>query len=117
MKFDGYTLALLARPATTPDLDTAAQAALQDAHLAHLARLHEQGHLLAAGPFLGGPSPELRGMALFRGSPQEAQRLGDEDPAVKAGTLVYRCFPWTVPSGAMTFQRTHFPRSMREVGP
>ena len=50
MEFDRYTIALLILRPDAPDLDEEAAAALQDAHMAHLADLHEAGHLLAAGP-------------------------------------------------------------------
>jgi hypothetical protein len=36
-------------PGDAPGLTPAQQDALQDAHMAHLAGLHEAGHLLAAG--------------------------------------------------------------------
>ena len=44
MRFDEFTVSLLVT-GSTPNTD-----ALQDAHLAHLAALHESGSLLAAGP-------------------------------------------------------------------
>jgi uncharacterized protein len=44
MEFDEFTIALLVS-GPTPNSD-----ALQDAHLAHLASLHDAGSLLAAGP-------------------------------------------------------------------
>jgi uncharacterized protein YciI len=50
MQFDRFTVALLLLGPDAPVLDEAAAAALQDAHLAHLAELHAQGYLLAAGP-------------------------------------------------------------------
>ena len=39
------------RAPTRPLLSEEEAARLQDAHLAHLAELHETGHLLAAGPY------------------------------------------------------------------
>jgi uncharacterized protein len=50
VEFDRYTIALLILRPDAPELDEEAAAELQDAHMAHLADLHEQGHLLAAGP-------------------------------------------------------------------
>ena len=47
LEFDRYTIALLILRPDAPQLDEEAAAALQDAHLAHLADLHEAGHLLA----------------------------------------------------------------------
>ena len=51
MRFEEYTIALLVS-GSIPMSD-----ALQDAHLAHLASLHEEGSLLAAGP-LSDPTHE-----------------------------------------------------------
>jgi uncharacterized protein len=114
MEFDRYTLCLLVRqPGSSnqePDSGT-----VQDAHLAYLASLHDTGMLLAAGPLLAGPDPEFRGVCLLRTSKDEAVRLGDDDPAVRAGRLTYRCFDWTIPAGALTRSEARFPRSMAEV--
>ena len=88
---------------------------LQDAHMAHLAKLHDQGILLAAGPLLGSPDRDLRGLEIYRGSIEQIQKLADEDPRVQAGRYTHRFLPWIVPSGAMSFAHTHLPRSMAEV--
>jgi uncharacterized protein YciI len=53
MEFDQLTIALLVLRSDAPDLDDAEAAALQDAHMNHLASLHEAGSLLAAGPLTG----------------------------------------------------------------
>jgi uncharacterized protein len=45
MQFDRFTVALLLLRPDGPELDEDAASALQDAHLAHLADLHEAGHL------------------------------------------------------------------------
>ena len=50
MEFDHLTVALLVLGPDAPKLDEEAAAALQDAHMSHLADLHDAGHLLAAGP-------------------------------------------------------------------
>src|SRR2546428_4685992 len=50
MEFDQLTVSLLIRRPDAPELGEEQAAALQDAHMAHLADLHESGHLLAAGP-------------------------------------------------------------------
>jgi len=89
-------------------------AALQDAHLAHLASLHEQGVLLAGGP-LSDPTGELRGLSLLNVPVEEARRLKEADEAVRAGVFSVRVMPWMVPAGAMSFSRTFFPRSIRDV--
>ena len=58
MEFDEFTISLLVS-GLTPNSD-----ALQDAHLAHLASLHDAGSLLAGGP-LSDPVGELRGLSIL----------------------------------------------------
>ena len=102
---------LVLRP-DAPEQDDAAQAALQDAHLSHLADLHDAGHLIAAGP-LG--DPELRGIAIFGCDPDEAERLLADDPAVVAGRFSLKIMPWMAPRGAVSFAPVPFPRSATEA--
>jgi len=98
-----------------PKLSEDEEDRLQNAHMAHLAKLHDEGHLLAAGPILGSPDRELRGLSLFRGSPDEVKLLADQDPGVLEGRYRHEFFPWIVPEGAVSFSHTRFPRSMSEV--
>ncbi len=115
MEFDQFTAALLILRPDAPKLDEQAENALQDAHMAFLAKLHESGYLLAAGPLLGAADREFRGLSILNVDPQHALSLKQEDPAVKAGRYDVRVFPWIVPKGAMSFFPTHFPRSMEET--
>lgn len=108
LEFDEFTIALLSS-GPTPNSD-----ALQDAHLAHLASLHDAGSLLAAGP-LNDPAGELRGLSILNVPVDEARRLKEADEAVRAGVFSVRALPWMVPAGALSFTRTFFPRSMRDV--
>jgi len=116
MTFDRYTVVLMVTPDVSPDLSEEEADRLQDAHLSHLADLHERGVLLAAGP-LGDPSRPryYRGLSILRCAPEEALRLKGEDPAVRAGLFELVAMPWTLPSGAMHFTPTAFPRSTRDV--
>jgi uncharacterized protein YciI len=83
--------------------------------MAHLADLHEAGYLVAAGPLLGPPDREFRGLTILNVDPERAKALKEQDPAVRAGRFSVQIFPWIVPAGAMTFGQTHFPRSMAEA--
>ncbi|HEU5160000.1 MAG TPA: YciI family protein [Streptosporangiaceae bacterium] len=112
MKFDHFTVVLLVLRPDAPRLDEAAAAALQDAHLAHLAELHQAGHLLAAGPL---SDEGFRGLSLFTVAPEEARRLAERDPAVRAGRLEPKVIPWMVPAGALSYSPTRFPRSIAEA--
>jgi uncharacterized protein YciI len=113
MHFDRFTVSLLVLRPDAPQLDEAAANALQDGHLSYLADLHEAGHLLAAGPLLGGD--ELRGLTILNVEPDEARRLKEADPAIKAGRFSVTVLPWMVPAGAMSFSPTRFPRSVAEA--
>src|SRR5215468_1408342 len=97
-----YSLVLLRRPAGGgPKL--ADPEALQRQHIGHLQAMARAGKLVVAGPFDDQPDPRLRGMCLYRTSLEEARRLANEDPAVKAGRLEVEAFSWWVEKGAMTF--------------
>ncbi len=115
MQFDQLTIALLVLRPDAPQLDDAAAAALQDAHMAYLADLHEAGYLVAAGPLLGPPDREFRGLSILKVDPESARALKEQDPAVRAGRFSVKILPWIVPTGAMMFARTRFPRSMAET--
>ena len=108
MEFDEFTIALLVS-GPTPNSD-----ALQDAHLAHLASLHDAGSLLAAGP-LRDPAGELRGLSILSVGVDEARRLKEADEAVRAGVFSVKVLPWMVPAGAIAFRQTRFPRSSAEA--
>ena len=112
MEFDHLTITLLVLRPDAPELDEEAAAALQDAHMAHLADLHEQGHLLAAGPL---SDEKFRGLSILRVDVDEARRLREGEPAVQAGRYSVKAMPWTVPAGAMSFTPTRFPRSLAEA--
>jgi hypothetical protein len=115
MRFDQFTIAVLVLRPDAPQLGDDDAAALQDAHLAHLADLHRDGFLLAAGPLLGGPDSAFRGLCILNAGPDRARQLMEEDPAVRAGRFSAVVLPWLVPGGAMSFSPAHFPRSMAET--
>jgi uncharacterized protein len=114
MEFDRFTIALLVTNPDAPELGDEEAAALQDAHLDHLATLHEAGHVLAAGP-LRDPGGELRGLAILGGDAERARELSEQDPAVRAGVFLLRTVPWQVPAGAAHFTPTRFPHSVADV--
>src|SRR5947209_8231890 len=101
MQFDQFTAVLLILRPDAPQLDEEAAAALQDAHMAYLADLHEAGYLLAAGPLIGDDT--FRGLSILAVGPEQARALKEQDPAVRAGRFSFKVFPWMVPSGAASF--------------
>jgi uncharacterized protein YciI len=110
--FDHLTVTLLILRPDAPKLDEEAANALQDAHMSHLADLHEAGQLLAAGPL---SDEKFRGLSIMRVDPERARQLKEQDPAVQAGRFSVKVIPWMVPAGAKTFSPTRFPRSLTEV--
>jgi len=116
MEFDRYTIVLLIRGKDAAAFTEDEENALQDAHMSHLADLHAAGHLLAAGPVLGSPERELRGISILNVDVERALELTNQDPAVRAGKFRVEAYPWTLPAGLMTFTPGHLPRSMAEVG-
>jgi uncharacterized protein YciI len=112
MEFDTWTAILLVLRDDAPVLDDEAADALQDAHLDHLATLHEQGHLHAAGPL---DDPRFRGLMIMPAEPQRALELESADPAVVAGRFELRVMSWHVPGGAAHFTATRFPHSQADL--
>lgn len=112
MQFDHLTITWLILRPDAPQLSEEAAAALQDAHMAHIADLHEAGYLVASGPLL---DTRFRGLSVFTVGPEHARALMEQDPAVRAGRFSVEVMPWLVPAGAMAFFPAHFPRSMAEA--
>jgi uncharacterized protein YciI len=78
----------------------ATAAEIQKGHLAYMTKLHGEGKLVAAGPFMD-DSP-MRGIVVYRvGTIDEAKALAAEDPAVKAGRLVLDAHPWMTFKGIL----------------
>jgi uncharacterized protein len=112
MDFDRYTVTLLIKPPAAPELDEQAAAALQDAHMSHLADLHEAGVLLAAGPLF---DEQYRGLSILNAEPERARELEEQDPAIRAGLYSIRAISWMVPGGVMSFSPGRLPRSVAEA--
>ncbi len=87
-----YVMAFL-KAGPNRDLDSTAAAKLQEAHLKNIFRMAKEGKLLMAGPFMD--DTEIRGIYIFDvRSIEEAQKLTETDPAIKAGSLVMELHPW-----------------------
>ncbi|GAA3619050.1 YciI family protein [Microlunatus ginsengisoli] len=114
MTFDEYVVVRLVRPPNWAPMAPEQEAATQDAHLAHLAELHDRGILLAAGP-AGDPAGHVRGFAVLNCAAAEAEALMAEDPAVLAGRFVADCVGWSVPAGVLVAGPGTLPRSVADV--
>jgi uncharacterized protein YciI len=103
MDLEAYELVLLLRPPDAPDYDEETLDRIQREHLAYLRSLREQGLVATNGPLLDQPDPSWRGLTFFRtGSPDEARRLAEADPAVRAGRLAVEVMTWWCPAGSLS---------------
>jgi uncharacterized protein YciI len=101
--FDVYTLVLLRRAPNAPEMSDADLDALQAEHLAYRAGLRRDGVLVANGPLGEQSDISMRGLSIFACSLDEARRLSDGDPSVKAGRLAYDLMEWWVAAGTLAF--------------
>ncbi|TYA52145.1 YciI family protein [Formosa maritima] len=73
-------------------------ALLQEAHLAHLGRMYEEGFADLIGPF--GDNGDIRGITVYNVPTQKmADSLANLDPMVKAGRLEIEVHPWWCAKG------------------
>jgi myo-inositol-1(or 4)-monophosphatase len=87
-----YVLCLLYR-GPTPAADPEVSKELFRGHMANIARLHEEGTLILAGPMMD--KTDLRGIFLLDlDSVEEARKLCESDPAIQAGSLRVEIHPW-----------------------
>lgn len=97
-EMDTYQVGFLKRGPRWSAEPTEEAKRIQSEHMAHLRRMGESGKLVGAGPILDGQ--ELGGILVFRGvTTEEAKRLAEEDPAVKASRLAVEVYTWWGPKG------------------
>ena len=73
--------------------DSATAAKIQEAHLANINRLYNEGKLKVAGPF--GDEGQWIGLFIFDcKDKEEVEKLLKTDPAIAAGRLHYEIHPW-----------------------
>ncbi len=71
---------------------------LQEAHMAHLGRMYEEGYADISGPF--GDDGELRGITVYNvPTLAMADSLANIDPMVQAGRLIIEIKPWWAGKG------------------
>lgn len=72
---------------------------IQKKHLAHLSKVADMGKTSITGPF--GDDGEIRGIVVYNtATMEEAKKLAEQDPAVKAGRLVVEVHPWWAAKGS-----------------
>ena len=92
-----YYIAFLKRGPTRSQTEEEA-AKLQQAHLAHLQRMYDEGFADISGPF--GDDGEIRGITIYNVPTMSmADSLANLDPMVKAGRLVIEVHPWWAAKG------------------
>ncbi|MEP6789443.1 MAG: YciI family protein [Acidobacteriota bacterium] len=76
-------------------------------HFANIGRLADAGKLALAGPF-GKNDRQYRGLFIFAvATVEEAQKLVETDPTVKAGVLVAELTPWYGTAAVMATPEMH----------
>ena len=93
-----YVLCLL-KSGPERSQDSAQQAKLMKDHLAHFAKLSEEGKIAMVGPVDG--DSELRGIIVFNvASIEEARKLEEQDPMIQANRLTMELYTWWTEKGA-----------------
>ena len=76
-------------------------------HMANIGRLADEGKLAVAGPF-GKNDRTYRGLYIFNVTTvEEAQKIAETDPAVKAGIFVAEMTPWFGSASLMATPEIH----------
>ncbi len=101
--FDVRTVVYLRTGENPPQLDDEASTALHHAHLAYLAGLTRRGIVAANGPLVEKTDPALRGMSVYTVGLDEARRLAEQGPAVRAGRFRVDVARWAVAQGRIVF--------------
>ena len=70
-------------------------------HHAFLEQMTEQRNIALAGPFPLSVPGELRGVVIYRVGEEQAAKLAQEDPVVKAGILKAELHPWATGKGVL----------------
>lgn len=100
-----YVIAFL-KSGPNRNQDSAAAAQIQQAHLANITRLADEGKLAVAGPFLD--TGMYKGIYIFNTETvEEARILTESDPAIKAGRLIMELHPWYGSAALMGVYETH----------
>jgi uncharacterized protein YciI len=93
-----YTLALMNRGEKWDPASPTYQELLKP-HLALIGKLVEQGSLALAGPLRD--EGELRGIFIYSVGAEQAAKLAQDDPLVKAGYLKPEMHPWITGKGVL----------------
>jgi hypothetical protein len=87
MDLEVFELVLLSRSVTAPDLPETQLERLQEAHLAHLSRLHREGDMRRHDRSAISPMTDCGDSACTRSGIWRGSGLVQSDPSVRAGRL------------------------------
>lgn len=91
-----YTFCLL-NTGPNRNQDSVQTQEIQKGHMAHIQKMSDSGILVAAGPFdwneSDGPEP-WRGIFIFKTDYETAEKMAQQDPAIRSGRLKLECKAW-----------------------
>jgi len=93
-----YNMALMSRTEKWDPASSAFQELLKP-HLVRMGKLAEEGTLALAGPF--GGDGNLRGVTIFCVGAEQAAKVAQDDPLVKAGYVKPEMHPWITGKGVL----------------
>ncbi|WP_439490384.1 YciI family protein [Algoriphagus sp.] len=101
-----YVIAFLHRGERVSEYSAEQRTEIQAGHMANINRLAAEGKLVVAGPFFG--NEELRGLFIFAVETlEEAEKLTETDPAIKAGVLKMELKEWYGSAALMLLNELH----------
>jgi uncharacterized protein YciI len=96
-----------AGPAYDSKITGAERTEMFKGHMSNIGRLADEGKLAVAGPF-GKNDATFRGIFILNtASVDEARKLVETDPVVKAGIMVVDLFPWFGSASLMATPEIH----------
>jgi uncharacterized protein len=83
--------------------DSTTVAKIQEGHIANIVRIANEGKCIIAGPF--GDDENWRGILILDvKDADEVKKEVEQDPAIRAGRLIYETHPWWTQKGQITFK-------------
>lgn len=107
MGMRNYILAILKTGPKDAEIKGEARSEMFKGHFSNMTRLANEGMLSVAGPF-GKNDKTFRGLFILNvKTVEEAQKLVETDPTIKAGIFVVDLVPWYGSAGLMEVNRIH----------
>jgi uncharacterized protein len=101
VELEAFTFVLLRRGPRAGDYTDEELDEIQEKHLAFLAEMHAQGHMLLSGPFRDQADETKRGFSVYRTGLDETRSLLEGDPALQAGRMTAEVMTWLTRKGAL----------------